>query len=75
MVAANRGVAALPDWLARQYASSLPLSLLRLGERGLQKHIFVGCRQQERQNTPIATFIQLAKSAVAPVATAAPEQY
>lgn len=73
MVAADRGVTALPDWLARQYASSLPLSLLRLGERGIQKHIYVGCRQQERQNTPIATFIQLAKGAVAPVAAPAPD--
>lgn len=61
MVAANRGVAAMPKWLALEYAASLPISLLRLGHAGIHKHIYVGYRKQEQHNRHLQTFIQLAK--------------
>lgn len=65
MVAANRGVAAMPKWLALEYAENLPITVLRLGEHGIDKHIYVGYRKQEQQNQHIQRFIALAKSSVA----------
>ena len=62
MVAANRGVAAMPKWLALEYSSSLPVKVIRLGECGIHKHIYVGYRKQEKLNKHIQTFITLAKS-------------
>ena len=61
MVAANRGVAAMPKWLALEYAKTLPIALVRLGEQGIHKHIYVGYRKQEKQNSHIQRFIALAK--------------
>ena len=61
MVAANRGVAAMPKWLALEYAKSLPIALVRLGEHGIHKHIYVGYRKNEQQNAHLQTFIRLAK--------------
>ena len=61
MVAANRGVAALPKWLALEYAQTLPIRLLRLGKDGIHKHIYVGYRKQEQQNRHLQTFIALAR--------------
>lgn len=61
MVAANRGVASLPKWLALDYAKTLPLHIIRLGRSGIYKHIYIGYRKQERSNRHIQTFIQLAK--------------
>ncbi|HEY9044222.1 MAG TPA: LysR family transcriptional regulator [Rheinheimera sp.] len=61
MVAANRGVAAMPKWLALEYAQTLPIKMLRLGSNGIHKHIYVGYRKNEQQNTHLQTFIRLAK--------------
>jgi LysR family transcriptional regulator for metE and metH len=62
MVAANRGVAAMPKWLALDYAKTLPITVIRLGDSGIHKHIYVGYRKQEQQNKHIQTFISLAKN-------------
>ncbi|WP_027670367.1 LysR family transcriptional regulator [Rheinheimera baltica] len=62
MVAANRGVAAMPKWLALEYANTLPITVIRLGDSGIHKHIYVGYRKQEKLNKHIQTFITLAKS-------------
>lgn len=61
MVAANRGVATLPKWLAQEYAKTLPLHIMRLGSGGIHKHIYIGYRKHEGDNRHIDTFIQLAK--------------
>ena len=37
MVACDRGVAALPKWLAEEYSETLPLAVLPLGENGIFK--------------------------------------
>lgn len=66
MVAANRGVAALPKWLALEYAKTLPIVAIRLGNEGIHKHIHVGYRTQEQHNKHIETFIALAKSLTLP---------
>ena len=62
MVAANRGVTAMPKWLALEYAKSLPVDVIRLGDSGIHKHIYVGYRKQEKHNSHIQRFIALAKS-------------
>lgn len=61
MVAANRGVAAMPKWLALEYAQTLPIKILRLGRSGIHKHIYVGYRKNEQQNAHLQTFIRLAE--------------
>ncbi len=61
MVAAGRGVTALPRWLAESHAQSLPLVVLRLGKRGIQKHIHLGIRESDRDIDYLAAFCDLAK--------------
>ncbi|HCA77091.1 MAG TPA: LysR family transcriptional regulator, partial [Alteromonas sp.] len=41
MVSAGRGVAALPGWLVDTYANSLKLVSVRLGPKGIMKHIYL----------------------------------
>lgn len=59
MVAAGRGVSALPDWLVTEYAETLPIRALRLGSAGIQKQIFLGVREQDRGTDYIDAFIDL----------------
>lgn len=61
MVASGRGVAALPRWLAEEYALKLPLSILQLGKSGIQKKIYLGSRQSDQHLTYLSAFIGLAR--------------
>jgi LysR family transcriptional regulator for metE and metH len=47
MVAAGRGVAALPGWLIREHANNLPLKALSLGAKGIQKQICLCMREAD----------------------------
>jgi len=60
MVAANRGVATLPQWLVEQYTDSLPIKAVRLGANGLQKKIHLGIRSNEGINQYTQAFLDLA---------------
>lgn len=60
MVAAHRGVTAMPKWLIDKYQEKLPIYPVRLGT-GIFKHIYVGYRQSDQNNAHIQKFIQLAK--------------
>lgn len=62
MIAANRGVTALPLWLVKQQATALPVVCLRLGN-GIFKHIHLGIREDERAIDYIDGFIQVAAQA------------
>lgn len=62
MVAAGRGVAALPRWLVMEYADKMPLHPLKLGENGVNKQIFIGVREGDLEVDFIAAFIEVAKS-------------
>lgn len=62
MVAANRGVAALPRWLVAEYAEHMPLVPLRLGESGLPKQIFLGVREADREVDYVADFLRMARA-------------
>ncbi len=61
MVASGRGVAALPRWLAEEYSERLPLTTVRMGERGVAKQIFVGTRESDHNTGYLQAFIELAR--------------
>ncbi len=58
LVAARRGVTAMPDWLIRRYAEQLPIISRPLGKSGLQKSIYVGTRVQDREIDYLNAFIE-----------------
>lgn len=60
-MAAGRGIAALPGWLADQYSRHLPIVSRRLGRQGIMKHIYLGVREGERNIEYLQDFIRLAK--------------
>ena len=62
MVAANRGITALPGWLVKKYQPLLPLQAVRLGKEGIHKHIYIGKRDSDEQIDYINDFVKQAKS-------------
>ncbi|PIE40968.1 MAG: LysR family transcriptional regulator [Gammaproteobacteria bacterium] len=62
MVACNRGVAALPRWLAEEFCKKLPLSVVRLGKDGVAKQIYLGTREGDKDIEYLSAFIELARS-------------
>ena len=60
MVASNRGVAAMPRWLAEEYADKMPVMTLRLGRKGIPKSIFLGIRKADAEVDYIRSFVALA---------------
>jgi LysR family transcriptional regulator, regulator for metE and metH len=61
MVASGRGVAALPRWLANEYADKLNVAAVRLGPRGIAKQIFLGARETDIDIDYLRAFIELAR--------------
>ena len=61
MVASDRGVAALPRWLAEEYAAKMPVVALRLGRTGIAKQIFLGAREADVEIDYLRAFVKLAK--------------
>lgn len=61
MVASDRGVAAMPRWLAAEYTGKMPLVPLRLGRGGILKNIYLGIRRSDREVDYIKAFIGLAR--------------
>lgn len=61
MVAAGRGVCALPGWLVDEYSKSMPIKSLRFGEQGIAKQIFIGIRKDEQNIDYLNAFIEQAK--------------
>ncbi len=61
MVAAGRGVCALPGWLVEEYSTSMPIKSLRFGQKGISKQIFVGIRKNEQHIGYLKDFIVQAK--------------
>ncbi len=62
LVAAGRGVAALPKWLIAEYADKLPLASVRLGKQGIAKQIHLGVRKADRRDQHIEAFLGLAQT-------------
>jgi len=61
MVAAGRGVAALPRWLVSEYQQRLPLHPLQLGKSGVAKQIFLGLRKEDVETDYLHAFVELAR--------------
>jgi LysR family transcriptional regulator for metE and metH len=70
MVASDRGVAALPRWLAEEYARKMPVVPVKLGRQGIAKQIFLGAREADFEIDYLDAFVELARrplpDAVAP---------
>jgi LysR family transcriptional regulator for metE and metH len=62
LVAAGRGVAALPRWLAEEFQEKLPITAVRLGKKGIAKQIYLGAREVELNTDFVAAFIKLASN-------------
>ena len=65
MVASGRGVAALPRWLALEYAEKMPVTAVKLGAKGIAKQIYLGARESELHTDYLQAFIALARGSVA----------
>ena len=61
MVASGRGVAALPRWLVEEYAERMDVVPVRLGPRGIAKHIYLGARETETQIDYLKAFVDIAR--------------
>jgi len=61
MVSSGRGVAALPGFLVDEYRSKARVVAVRLGRRGIKKHIFLGVRSADVDVAYIAGFRKLAR--------------
>ncbi|MBP0595421.1 LysR family transcriptional regulator [Paraburkholderia sp. LEh10] len=61
MVASGRGVAALPRWLAEEYAGRMPLTPLKLGKKGIAKQIFLGTRKADDEIEYLMAFVKTAR--------------
>lgn len=62
MVASDRGVAALPRWLADEYADRMPVTSVKLGREGISKQIFLGTREADASIDYLRAFVELARS-------------
>lgn len=63
LVAANRGVTVLPDWLVAAKSKDLPLNSLRIGSQGLFKSINLGVRREDAVQDYIKGFQAIAAEA------------
>jgi LysR family transcriptional regulator, regulator for metE and metH len=61
MVAAGRGVAALPRWLVDEFSERFKLRALSFGEHGLRKQLFVGFRVASLEVGYVRAFVDLAR--------------
>jgi len=62
MVAAGRGVGALPRWLVEESAARVPVAPVRLGERGVPKQIHLGLREADLSIAYMKAFIGTARA-------------
>jgi LysR family transcriptional regulator for metE and metH len=62
MVAAGRGVAALPDWLVRETMPKLAIQPVRLGAHGIAKQLFLGVREADGDIDYLKAFVDMARS-------------
>jgi LysR family transcriptional regulator for metE and metH len=61
MVAYNRGICTLPDWLAVRVCDELPLKALHLGRRGIKRKLYAAYRLEDAEIGYLKRFLQGAK--------------
>lgn len=62
LVAANRGVSVLPDWVIRNIGSDVDYAVLPLGEQAVTKRLYAVVREEDAQKSYIAHFQRLVRS-------------
>jgi LysR family transcriptional regulator, regulator for metE and metH len=62
MVAAGRGVTALPRWLVEEYGAKMAIAPLRLGEHGVAKQLFLGVREADGDVDYLLAFVAKARA-------------
>lgn len=62
MVESGRGVAALPRWLAEEYAERMEVTAVRLGKTGIAKQIYLGAREADVEVEYLKFFVELARN-------------
>lgn len=67
MVAAGRGVTALPDWMIDAYDAQRSLRTLRIGPTPFRKSIHVGVREEDAGLASVRGFLALARGEAAAV--------
>ncbi|GAA4418706.1 LysR family transcriptional regulator [Acidovorax lacteus] len=61
MVASGRGVAALPRWLALEYAETMDVVPVKLGRQGIAKSIHLGARANDLATDYLRAFVDFAR--------------
>ncbi|MCU7891356.1 MAG: LysR family transcriptional regulator [Candidatus Thiodiazotropha sp. (ex Ustalcina ferruginea)] len=61
LVAFDRGICALPDWLAAKVSSELPIKTVRLGKWGIHRKLHAGFRREDAGIDYLQQFIRLGK--------------
>lgn len=59
MVALQRGITVLPNWLAMEFCQTLPVKAIRLGKKGLAKKLFAAIRESDTDVGYLQRFITL----------------
>lgn len=70
LVAAGRGLSAVPDWILREEGAALPIRAVRPGA-GIGMALHIGVRKGEEQTDYIAGFLELARRTGAQLSGAA----
>ena len=65
LVAAGRGVSAIPNWLVRREAATLGVRPVRIGEAGIHKSIHLGLRNGDDTVDFVAGFLKTSRQALA----------
>jgi LysR family transcriptional regulator for metE and metH len=63
LVANNRGICALPDWLAAKVCNELPLRAIRLGRRGIKRKLYAAYREEDKEVAYVQRFLRMAEQA------------
>jgi LysR family transcriptional regulator, regulator for metE and metH len=62
LTALQRGVAALPDWLAQRATQTLGLKSLRLGRQGMSRSLYAAYRDEDAAQQYLQAFLEVAST-------------
>ncbi|AFG38324.1 LysR family transcriptional regulator [Spirochaeta africana] len=62
LAAAGRGVSTFPDWLIQRHARTSPVTGIRLGSSGIQKELYLVCREEDREIPYIQDFLERSRA-------------
>jgi LysR family transcriptional regulator, regulator for metE and metH len=62
LTALQRGVVALPDWLAQRATQTLGLKSLRLGRQGMSRSLYAAYRDEDAAQQYLQAFLEVAST-------------